>query len=75
MGEDRIPFWTAFRMWRSGARGIGLEITFWTLAVIGLQSCWFTMIQFLTMTWLRHVWRWHKRRRTKKKNESNGKIS
>ncbi len=56
--RDRIPFRTAWQMWRSRARSItGETVTFGMLCIIALQAMWFAAFNFFTTRLLKAFWR------------------
>mgnify|MGYP001404397545 CR=1 FL=1 len=71
MSQERIPFWTAFRMWRTGAKGVNVEITFGLLILWAIQAVIQETIKFFTLMWVRRGWdkvknRWRRVKEDKK---------
>ncbi len=62
MSQERIPFWTAYRMWRTGAKGLTVEITLGMLLSLAAQGFFIAVVQFFTMQWLKSTWRNVRRR-------------
>jgi hypothetical protein len=53
----------ALRVRKTAAPGMVAEtITLGTLVVLAFQAFFFSVVQFLSMRWMRHVWRKWRRR-------------